>query len=187
MRGIFVNDSSPFWEALGSHFLHLSFSETQLISQEGKDFITEFLPPFPIYVDMLSKEAQAVIDKTHLNTLPALQILLGEGFAITNDIDVFDGGPKVMAKTSEVRTIKNCRHGVLREIIPKDSLQDGVKVGFEATSQEWLIANTLPGEHFRVCQHKLRDLGHRQVALSAEVAKALFLQVGDALTYVSKE
>ena len=56
------------------------------------------MPKYPIYVNLLSKEAQQVINKVHDKTVPALRLLEAEGFARRKGyVDIFDAGPTVEA------------------------------------------------------------------------------------------
>ncbi len=49
------------------------------------------MPKLPIYINLLSKEAQAVIGQVHDNTKPALKLLEREGFCCRDYVDIFDG------------------------------------------------------------------------------------------------
>ena len=74
------NGRSPFWDAVGSHFFDIDFAQADYLTGIGKKaFIAELMPRFPIYVDLLTAEAKAVIGKTHPKTLPASKVLESEG------------------------------------------------------------------------------------------------------------
>ena len=62
------------------------------------------MPKYPIYVSLLSKQAQAVIGKVHEKTKPALQLLEQEGFICRGYVDIFDAGPTVEANLKHIRT-----------------------------------------------------------------------------------
>jgi arginine N-succinyltransferase len=101
------NGDSPFWESLGRHFFQMEFSDADYLTGLGnKVFIAELMPKFPIYVPMLSPEAQAVIGKVHPQTEPALAMLKSEGFDFNGYIDIFDGGPSVSVKVKDIRAVK---------------------------------------------------------------------------------
>lgn len=111
MRG-FSDDhgNSPFWESLGRHFFQMEFSDADYLTGLGnKVFIAELMPKFPIYVPMLSDEAQEVIGKVHPQTEPALAMLKSEGFDFNGYIDIFDGGPSVSTKIKDIRAVKESR------------------------------------------------------------------------------
>ena len=77
MRGVSDDEgSSPFWEWLEEHFFSMDFPTADYLTGIGnKVFIAELMPKYPIYVNLLSKEAQAVIGQVHTKTRPALQLL----------------------------------------------------------------------------------------------------------------
>jgi len=104
------NGHSPFWESLGRHFFQMKFSDADYLTGLGnKAFIAELMPKFPIYVPMLSPEAQKVIGKVHPQTEPALAMLKTEGFEFNGYIDIFDGGPSVSVKVKNIRAVKRSR------------------------------------------------------------------------------
>ena len=74
-----------------------------------KVFIAELMPKYPIYVNLLSKDAQAVIGHVHDNTRPAIELLKSEGFTFNGYVDIFDAGPTVEAKVDNIATIRNSR------------------------------------------------------------------------------
>lgn len=99
----------PFWEAIGRHFLDISYSGLMKLYDEDFDFVPYLLPRFPIYKSMLPQSAQEAIGKTHTRTLPALAMLQEEGFHPSGEVDVFDAGPRVVCHTQEVQAVKNSR------------------------------------------------------------------------------
>ena len=100
MRGVSdENGRSPFWEWLEAHFFSMDFPTADYLTGIGnKVFIAELMPKYPIYVNLLSQEAQNVIGKVHKKTEPALRLLQEEGFSCRGYVDIFDGGPTVEAK-----------------------------------------------------------------------------------------
>ena len=172
LRG-FINkkrNSSPFWEGLGSHFLNVSFIETQHLLESGKDFIFEFLPKYPIYVSLLQPQTQAVIGKPHSTTWPAMKMLRKEGFAITPEIDIFDGGPTIKAKTTKIRTIKDSSLAVVTEITTNNA------------SRQYLISNN--SLDFRATLGRLKINTDKSVTLSYETAKVLEVEKGMTIRYI---
>ncbi|CEG57126.1 arginine N-succinyltransferase [Legionella fallonii] len=131
MRGISDEyGQSPFWDNVGFHFFHMPFAEAdRLTLATNKQFIADLMPRNPIYVKLLSPEAQAVIGKPHHSTVPAMTILLREGFRYNNYIDIFDAGPTIEAPLSEIKTLNLSRLMVVK------SLSD------EVSSHKYLLAN----------------------------------------------
>ena len=53
---------SPFWNAVGQHFFHLSFAEAdRLTLATDKQFVADLMPKNPVYVNLLPQAAQEVI------------------------------------------------------------------------------------------------------------------------------
>ncbi len=117
MRG-YVDQTgrSPFWEAVGRPFFEFDFYAADVLSGLGnKEFIADLMPDHPIYVALLPADVQAVIGRVHHDTEPALVLLRAEGFQGTNEVDIFDAGPVLRARTAGIRTISQARRHRLRE------------------------------------------------------------------------
>jgi arginine N-succinyltransferase len=98
---------SPFWEAVGRHFFGHDFYTADVLSGLGnKQFIADLMPRHPLYVPLLAPEVQAVIGRVHHDTEPALALLRAEGFACTDEIDIFDAGPQLRAPAAGIRSIR---------------------------------------------------------------------------------
>lgn len=137
MRGFSdENGVSPFWENIGKHFFHMSYAEAdRLTTATDKQFIAELMPRNPIYVRLLSEEAQAVIGKPHPTTVPAMTILLNEGFRYNKYVDIFDGGPTLEVPREQIKTLESSALFTVKNISD------------EVSSTEYLLANT--GLNFR--------------------------------------
>ncbi len=168
MRGVSdQNGRSPFWDWLEEHFFSMDFPTADYLTGIGKKiFIAELMPKHPIYVSLLSKEAQQVINKVHDKTIPALKLLEAEGFARRGYVDIFDAGPTVEAQTSRIKTVQ-------------DSKKYQVLIGDVNSSQQYLVCNTQVAQ-FRATQTPvlLRETAN-QVIISTEVATALQVIEGD--------
>ncbi len=98
--------NSPFWDALGHHFLDIPFADADRLTGTGmKTFIAELMPAYPIYVSLLPENARAVIGEVHANTSPARAILEKEGFSWRGSVDIFDAGPVLEAETDAIRAV----------------------------------------------------------------------------------
>ena len=71
-----------------------------------KQFIADLMPRNPIYVKLLSSEAQEAIGKPHPSTVPAMNILLKEGFRYNKYIDIFDAGPTLEVPLAKIKTVE---------------------------------------------------------------------------------
>ena len=170
MRGISdEHGKSPFWDNVGVHFFHMPFIEAdRLTLATNKQFIADLMPRNPIYVKLLSPEAQAVIGKPHQSTVPAMNILLKEGFRYSNYVDIFDAGPTIEAPLSEIKTINLSRIMVIK------NLSD------EVSSNEYLIANTQLDFRATI-DYALFNQQDNSCIISKKTAKLLEVQCGDSL------
>lgn len=171
MRGfVDKNQNCPFWEGIGRHFLDLDYVSLMRQRDLGNFDVVQIVPKYPIYISLLPKEVQEVIGKIHTNTWPAYHMLTEEGFYLTDDIDIFDAGPKIEAETKEIRTIKTSCMGTVAEITrnPVESIR-------------YIISNHRLD--FRACYSTLQK-GGKGICLPAESAEALQVKVGDIVRYV---
>ena len=110
MRGVSTKTGeSEFFNAVGHQFFNLDFKKADQLSATDKTFIKELFPRYPIYVQCLPKKAQDVIGKCHENTNPAKSLLINQGFQWKNDIDIFDGGPKMEIQREKIKIIKTIK------------------------------------------------------------------------------
>ena len=174
MRGVSdENGESPFWKWLEEHFFSLDFPTADYLTGIGKkEFIAELMPKYPIYVNLLSKDAQRVINKVHPKTVPALRLLEAEGFSRRGYVDIFDAGPTVETQTASVKTVRQSKK---RQVI----------IGDVANDNNYIICNDKVAD-FRATQAAilLRDTA-KQVVLSQTVADALMVKEGDWVRLVS--
>lgn len=109
MRGYQAEDgSSPFYEGLGRHFFKMDFHHVDDLTALGKkSFIAELMPRQPLYIDYLPKEAQEVVGQVHKSTAPARRLLEQEGLHYEGYVDIFDAGPVLQARVSELRAMRD--------------------------------------------------------------------------------
>ena len=180
MRGYSDDEGrSPFWDSLGRHFFQMEFSDADYLTGLGnKAFIAELMPKFPIYVPMLSDEAQAVIGRVHPHTEPALAMLKSEGFDFNGYVDIFDAGPSVSAKIKDIRAVKDShiqRVG-LSERGPLPDLND--KHGL-------LLVSNRKFDDFRVMLVSRGAAGDDTLWLTQKQANTLNVTEGDTVRVVS--
>lgn len=172
LRGWSDEDSvSPFWEAVGKHFFGgMQYDHADhLCATTNNQFISDLMPDYPIYVDLLSKDAQSVIGKPHDVGVPALNMLIKEGFRYENYVDIFDGGPTVHANIENIETIRNSKSRVVESLL--DENQGEI---------DCLICSSSL-ENFRVCKTKITLLDDDSIALSAMAAKSIQVGTGDSV------
>ncbi|PHR54644.1 MAG: arginine N-succinyltransferase [Robiginitomaculum sp.] len=132
LRGEVGEDGScPFYEHLAKTFFQMDFEEADHLSgTTDKQFILDLMPKYPIYVDLLPPEAQALIGKTHRDGEGARKLLEKEGFRYERVIDIFDGGPTMTAprddllavKTSQVLAAKSGAPGSVRALVSNERI-----------------------------------------------------------------
>ncbi len=177
MRG--VSDEagrSPFYDWIEKHFLSIEFTQADYLTGIGnKSFIADLMPKYPVYVSLLSEEAQQVINKVHSNTVPALRLLEAEGFSRRGYVDIFDGGPTVEAERSQIRAVRESNK---YQVLVDDAYG-------EDSQQKYIICNTNVA-NFRATQVKLtlRKTAN-QVVITRDVAQALQVQQGDWVRLLS--
>lgn len=99
---------SPLWENLGKPFFGIEFQDAvNTAALKGSQFISDLMPKYPIYIDLLPAVAQEVIGKPHNSSAPALHMLKKEGFQYSGYVDLFDGGPSVQSEVSQIISVKN--------------------------------------------------------------------------------
>jgi arginine N-succinyltransferase len=137
MRGYQAPDgSSPFYEGLGRHFFKMNFDHVDDLTSLGKkSFIAELMPRQPLYVAYLPEAAQEVIGKVHLSTAPARRLLEQEGLHFEGYVDIFDAGPVLQARVSELRAMRDSA------LVTIDS-QAGGAAAPAADAEPWLVSNT---------------------------------------------
>lgn len=171
MRGVSDEQGrSPFWNWLEDNFFSMDFPTADYLTGIGKkSFIADLMPKYPIYVNLLSKEAQAVINKVHPDTAPALHLLEAEGFAKRGYIDIFDGGPTVEATINNIKTVKQSKR-LQVNISAEGSLQQ--------TKKNYIICNTeVIGFRAIQAQISLTNTSN-QVSINQTMADALMVQQG---------
>jgi arginine N-succinyltransferase len=168
MRGVSDgNGYSPFWESLGEHFLAMDFTQADYLSgRDDNSFIAELMPRHPIYVPLLSPQAQDCIGQVHSDSTAARRILEAEGFRFQSYVDIFDAGPTLEVRIDDIRSVRKARRLALR--ITKSRPE----------APAWLVANTaLAGFRCTIAPATIDD-GERTLALDATAAAALGLAEG---------
>lgn len=208
MRG-WLDESgrSPFWESVGRHFFEKDYYAADFLSGLGdKDFIADLMPKHPIYVPLLPPEVQAVIGRVHRDTEPALRLLLEEGFARTNEVDIFDAGPLLRATVANIRSVSEGATAVVREVIavdvrvaasrsrttPSECGAAGDAGPRVSESMQDRAGAAMPVEHiisnreldFRACLGRVAvNEADGTVAISADVATALRVATGATIGF----
>lgn len=174
IRGVTdAHGKSPFWEILGRPFFDMDFLEADyLTTTAGKQFISDLIPRYPIFLDLVPAAARDVIGKTHANAIRAKQMLENENIHYNNYIDIFDGGPLINAKTEEVFTVRKSAVAVLSKVAKH--IDEGIQV---------MISNS--HLDFRLTVGNMQLDANGEVILTEQTAKALEINPGDMVRYIS--
>jgi arginine N-succinyltransferase len=173
LRGVMDEaGNAPFWDGLAGRFFGMTFPEAdEFNAVHGTRFIADLMPKTPIYVDLLADSAKAVMGQPHPSGRAALRMLEHEGFVFDRYIDIFDGGPTVLAATDQIRTV--------RESCPKTL----VEIGGDGETKMIIAAGRLTD--FRCCCGSVRKL-KKGVGIDAETAELLEVKVGDQVLMAVK-
>ena len=171
LRGI-VDEAgtSPFWDGLAGRFFEMPFREAdEFNAVHGNQFIADLMPKHPIYISMLPDAARAAIGKPHASGAAAMRMLKQEGFAYDCYVDIFDGGPTMIADTDGIATLRDAVGATVTGIGGGQG-----KAGLIAAGQ---------GADFRCC---CAHVAHGGTGLRIDAASAAALQValGDAVVWV---
>lgn len=160
---------SPFWDSLGCHFFRMDFDRADDLTSLGqKSFIAELMPRHPLYVDYLTPEAQRVIGRVHPDTEPARRLLEQEGMYYEGYVDIFDAGPVLQARISELRALRES----VMAIVDADA-------EFVPELPPAMVANVHLHDFRVIAAHA--DPVHGRLALAPEQQAALGCPTGSAV------
>ncbi|PHS20040.1 MAG: arginine N-succinyltransferase [Kangiella sp.] len=183
MRGISdENGNSPFWKWLEEHFFSIDFPTADYLTGIGnKVFIAQLMPKHPIYVSLLSKDAQESINQVHKNTIPAIRLLESEGFIQSDYVDIFDAGPTISAQKRHIKTIQQSL-----KLIVKFENQNDIKNGQDSSMQQRHIICNTKTDDFRAVQilATICD-SEKHIIIPKDVAKHLFVNEGDLVRVIA--
>ena len=174
LRGVIDEaGGSHFWDGLAGKFFGMSFQEAdEFNAVNGNQFIADLMPKHPIYTAMLPDSARAVIGVPHPSGRAAMRMLEHEGFAHDKYIDIFDGGPTMVAHTDRILSIR-------------DSVESRVaRVGDVSGERRLCTAGRLAG--WRAAYGQVEILEGGEIALDATCAHALGIGEGDTVMHVGR-
>jgi arginine N-succinyltransferase len=166
LRGIITNtNSNPFWDGIGRHFLNVSFEEVHKMLQQGRGILSEFQPRYPIYISLLPESVQKSIGQVDPLTEGALRMLQKQGFAITDEIDMIDGGPKLRIEKTKIHAVNK---SVLKKVAHIQASNEKATI--------CIVSNC--ASDFRACYAEVQKNGDDEIAITEEVAHALQVNKG---------
>lgn len=174
LRGVMdETGQAPFWDALAGKFFGMSFPEAdEFNAVHGTKFIADLMPRTPIYTALLSEAAKGVMGQPHPSGRAALRMLEEEGFYFDRYVDIFDGGPTVVADTDDIRTVRESTCETVGEV------GEGGKI------KALVAAGRL--KDFRCCTASVKKLPKKGVCIDPEAAELLEVGVGDEILMVAR-
>ena len=164
---------SPVWEAVGRHFYDMDFDEADRCNAvSGNQFIADLGPRSPLYRALLPAAAQAALGRPHDDGRAAYDMLIAEGFRADDYVDIFDGGPTLVADIDAVRTVREARTDAVAAV-------DDSRAGSRST-----LAAAGHGAEFRAACAPVATDAHGAV-IGTALASALGVAAGDALLHTA--
>ena len=174
LRGVMDEAGNcPFWDGLAGRFFGMTFAEAdEFNAVHGTRFIADLMPRTPIYVALLAESAQAVMGQPHPTGRAALRMLEEEGFYYDRYVDIFDGGPTVIADTDDIRSVREATYETIQEI------------GEGGRTKMIVSAGRL--DDFRACMATIKRLPRKGLGINREAAELLEVEVGDRVLAVAR-
>jgi len=174
------NGVSPFYEGLGRHFFKMDFNHVDGLTAIGKkSFIAELMPRQPLYVDYLPQSAIDVIGHVHTSTQPARRLLEQEGMHYEGYVDIFDAGPVLQGRVSELRAVRD-------SVLATTVVADGASEPQE--SEHMLVSNTRLDDFRMILTRAVA--GATRIALTPQELAQLHCEAGDevrTLTLITRK
>ena len=125
------------------------------------------MPRQPLYVAYLPDDAQSVIGKVHRSTAPARKLLEQEGMHFEGYVDIFDAGPVLQGRVSELRATRESTLAVI----------DAAATSLD--TEPLLVSNTVLRDFRMIVTHANPVAG--KIALSPSELELLHCQSGDSI------
>lgn len=162
----------PFWEAVGRRFFGMDFEDADVHNAaNGNQFIEDLMPTYPIYTALLSDAARDCIGRPHEQAVPAWEMLKKEGFVYDGYVDVFDAGPLLTTRVSDLATVRESRTAQAR-------------VGEPGPSGREALVATGQGRTYR-CVRTMIKPGEESVMLPFAAADALHIGAGAPIRWAA--
>lgn len=161
--------NAPFYDSIARHFFEVEFARADYINAtQGNQFISDLMPKYPIYVDLLPKAAQDAIGQPHPSSVPAKAMLERQGFRWQGYVDIFDGGPTLQADRSHITSIQ------------QSALCNVTAVRPQVEGPKTLLTNTHFTD-FRAILGRVETAGEGEIIISQRAAQSLQVQPGDTI------
>jgi len=173
MRGVHDHEGrAPFYSSLPRHFFEMDFAQADYINAtQGNQFINDLMPKYPIYVSLLPKRAQRVIGQVNAASEPAKMMLEAQGFKYTGYVDIFDGGPTMIAEREQIDAVRGSRTGKVAAI---DELPE--------ETRKYIVTND-GFDDFRCAVGRVRFADDGRLTISPRLARRVNAKTGSTLRY----
>lgn len=173
MRGVHDTEgNAPFYNALPKHFFNMPFHKADYINAtQGNQFINDLMPKYPIYLNLLPKSAQRVVGEVNAASEPAKAMLEAQGFKYTGYVDIFDGGPTLIAERDQIHAVREHQKASIGAIeeLPEDTAK-------------YIVSNG-QFETFRCAAGRLIPRSDQTVRITPRLAARANLNIGDIVHY----
>lgn len=148
LRGIIdERGGSPFWDGVAGRFFGMSFQDADYFNAiNGNQFIADLMPKHPVYIAMLSEDARSVIGVPHPTGRAAMRMLENEGFRAEGYVDIFDGGPTMVAHTNDVTSVKGSKETTVTAVSVSEGERAILATGRLGTFRACFGARVLDGD-----------------------------------------
>lgn len=169
-------ETSPFWENIGKKFFTLPYKKADFISAvNGSQFISDLMPRYPIYLNLLPESVQEVVGKAHDEAVPAQRLLEREGFGYRGYVDIFDAGPVVQCEREKVVSIQQCKSMIVSRIEREESLANAAPV----------VVSNCKQDNYGISLASVKELNDKELVVGAKIADVLSLQEGDPISLLA--
>jgi arginine N-succinyltransferase len=174
LRGIIdERGGSPFWDGVAGRFFGMNFQEADYFNAiNGNQFIADLMPKHPVYIAMLSEDARSVIGVPHPSGRAAMRMLEHEGFRHDGYVDIFDGGPTMVARTDQVTSVMTSGSATLTSLTVREGERAILAAGKLGT--------------FRACFGARVSDGNGGIAIDSASADLLDVCEGDEIWSVAR-
>ena len=174
LRGVIDEaGGSHFWDGLAGRFFGMSFQEAdEFNAVNGNQFIADLMPKHPIYTAMLPESARSVIGVPHPSGRAAMRMLEHEGFTHDKYIDIFDGGPTMVAHTDRILSIRDAVESRIARV--------------SEVAGERRLCTTGRLTHWRAAYAQVEMLDGGEIAIDLDGARMLGVSEGDIVMHVGR-
>ena len=157
---------SPFWEHVGRKFFGIDYNQAEYYNgTRDKTFIAELMPHHPLYVPLLHEDAQSVLGLVHHDAELQFNLLTDDGFDSEQFVEIFDAGPIVTARRTQLSSWLNHQQYTARAGLINEK------------SGNWLILNN-HSERFAAVITKA-EVTDATITVSPDVLTALDIKPDD--------